>query len=70
MEVWEKHLSAVLQGRETLPLNNLIPAPKAIQDSEKLTVGEILATIQNSKDNKSCGPDNIFNEHLKATLQS
>ena len=64
METWEKHLSSVLQARDTRPPETHGFTHEAVLFTEE----EIAHTIKNTKNHKANGPDNIYNDHLKTTL--
>ncbi|XP_049855299.1 uncharacterized protein LOC126335870 [Schistocerca gregaria] len=69
MEVWERHLSPVLQANHTRPpARSPTATPVPAHEIEFFTEGEIIHTIMSMKNNKACGPDNIYNENLKTTL--
>ena len=67
MEVWEEHLSSILQARDTRPV---CPTATQVltQELELFTEDEVTHIVMNTKNNKACGPDGIYNEHLKTTL--
>ena len=67
MQTWEMHFSSVLRTKETRPV--FISEPCDVDKSELFTTEEILTTIKELKDGKACGPDSIYNEHLKDSAE-
>lgn len=64
---WETHFREVLQAKETRP----IPDDLEINTAPHLfTVQEVAKEIQDTKNNKACGPDGIFYEFLKTTIHT
>ncbi|KAJ4437610.1 hypothetical protein ANN_17755 [Periplaneta americana] len=62
MTVWENHFRNVLHNRETRPKLEHIN-----KDVVSFTVAEVEQAMHAAKMKKACGPDKIFNEHLKIT---
>ena len=63
MNIWEAHLTAVLQNKETRPTPR--PVNDITEDPDLFTEAEVISAIKATKNNKACGPDRIYNEHLK-----
>lgn len=64
MDIWERHFKNVLQAKETRPTEMNMGTPSA---AELFTTEEVELTISELKNSKACGPDQIYNEHLKQT---
>ena len=67
IEKWEEHLILILQARDTRPEKS----PRMhirTEENQFFTKEEVIQAVRKSKNNKACGPDNIYNEHLKTTL--
>ena len=67
MQTWETHFSSVLRTKGTRPA--FISEPCDMDKSELFTTEEIMTTIKELKDGKACGPDSIYNEHLKGSAE-
>ena len=64
---WETHFREVLQAKETRPTPENIEIKTA---PHLFTVQEVERAIQDTKNNKACGPDGIYYEFLKATTHT
>ena len=67
MNVWETHFKEVLQARETRPKTTRDVDSANINFEPPFTQAEIEEAIRSTKNNKACGPDGIYYEHLKST---
>ena len=70
MELWELHVSKVLQSRDTRPHDESVETAVNEEElqSELFSVEEVGTVINSSKNSKACGPDRIYNENLKTAF--
>jgi hypothetical protein len=68
IEVWERHLTATLQERDTPPLHIHSSNTGILMEPALFTTQEISEVVNNLKNKKACSPDSIYSEHLKASL--
>ena len=64
MDTWVNHFNEVLKDRETRP----IPEPSEACIIP-FTTDEVMQALSTVKPNKACGPDMLYNEHLKDTAE-
>ena len=68
MEQWELHFSNLL-GEKGKTSNQFTLTTTPSQEIDPITTDEVIHHIRNGKNNKAAGPDGIYMEHLKDTLQ-
>ena len=64
METWVQHFNQLLRSKDTRPQKDIV-SEEISCDTEPFTIDEVQDTISALKDKKACGPDKIYNEHLK-----
>lgn len=68
MDIWEEHFTDLLNQKRSLqayPIKTVEPN----SPQNPFTSEEIGATLSKLKDRKACGPDGIFNEHIKSSAE-
>ena len=67
MEAWETHMRKVLESKDTRPPREQQWTERAT-NHEPVTTEELKKAIRSAPNGKACGPDHLYNEHLKAAL--